>query len=367
MHISILTIAILTAISTSILGVFLVIRKMSMMTDAISHTVLLGIVFGFMIVSDLNSPILIISATLMGVLTTYLIELLVKSKKTTEDAATGVVFPLLFSIAVIIISLSFRDVHLDVDAVLLGNLEFSIFDQFIVGGKAIGPKSLYIMLFVLILNITLVSIFYKELKIVSFDSALATVVGISPVIIHYGLMFLVSLTSVTAFNAVGSILVIAMMVGPAATALLFTNDLFKTLVTAVGIGIFNAVVGYFAALYFDVVISGSIATVTFLTFFFVFMFNYKNGVIAKIIRRHQQKIDFSILALLLHIKNHEEDILKHQIHDKEFEEMFEINFEEEKYMKIAISRDYLIIENEYLKLTNKGREKIERDLIENGG
>lgn len=367
MHLSILTIAILTAISTSILGVFLVIRKMSMMTDAISHTVLLGIVFGFMIVGNLNSPLLIISATLMGVLTTYLIELLVKSKKTTEDAATGVVFPLLFSIAVIIISLSFRDVHLDVDAVLLGNLEFAIFDQWIVGGNAIGPKSLYIMLFVLILNITLVTIFYKELKIVSFDSALATVVGISPVIIHYGLMFLVSLTSVTAFNAVGSILVIAMMVGPAATALLFTNDLFKTLLTAVGIGIFNAVTGYFAALYFDVVISGSIATVTFLTFFVVFMFNYKNGVIAKIIKRQQQKVDFSILTLLLHIKNHEKEILKHQIDDKEFAKLFQINFKEEKYMKMAIKRDYLIVENNFLKLTNKGLSKIETDLLQNGG
>lgn len=363
MNISILLIAIFTAISASVVGVFLVIRKMSMMTDAISHTVLLGIVISFIFVKDLNSPLLIIGATLMGVITTYLIELLVKSKRTSEDAATGVVFPLLFSIAVIIISLSFRDVHLDTDAVLLGNLEFSIFDQLVIGGKEIGPKSLYVMLVVLILNLTFLIVFYKELKIVSFDSALATVLGIFPALIHYLLMTLVSLTAVTAFNAVGSILLIAMMVGPAATALLFTNDLLKTIIYAVIIGILNSVLGYFTALYFDVVISGSIATVTLITFLVVFLFNYKNGVIAKTIKKHQQKIDFSILTLLMHINNHEEEIKQHKIGEEEFNELFIMNFNEKKYINIAVHRKYLKVEDEYLLLTDKGKRKLEKGLI----
>lgn len=365
MELNILLIAVITAISTSILGVFLVIRKMSMMTDAISHTVLLGIVFGFMLVGNLNSPILILMATLMGVFTTYLIELLVKSKKTTEDAATGVVFPLLFSIAVIIISLGFRGVHLDTDAVLLGNLEFQIFDQLTIFGIEVGPKSLYIMSFVLILNLIFLILFYKELKIVSFDAALATVLGISPVIIHYALMFLVSLTSVAAFNAVGSILVISMMIGPAATALLFTSDLKKTIVFSVIIGVFNSVVGYFGALYFDVVISGSIATVTIITFLLVFLFNRKNGIISKLIRRYEQKVNFSVLALLLHVENHEQEILGYKIGDKGFEKLFAINFNKDKYMNIAIKLKYLIVEDNYLKLTIKGKNKIKKELKEN--
>lgn len=365
MNISILLIAVVTAIATSILGVFLVIRKMSMMTDAISHTVLLGIVFGFMLVGDLNSPLLILMATLMGVITTYLIELLVKSKKTSEDAATGVVFPLLFSIAVIIISLGFRGVHLDVDAVLLGNLEFQIFDQLVIFGYEVGPKSLYIMIIVLILNVLFVSIFYKELKIVSFDAALATVLGIAPAIIHYGLMFLVSLTAVSAFNAVGSILVVAMMVGPAASALLFTNDLKKTIIYAIIIGVINSIIGYFSALYFDVVISGCIASVTLITFLLILVFNKKTGVVFKVFRRNKQKLDFSILTLLMHIKNHEEEILKHQIGEVRFEELFEINFKKDKYLKLALNFDYLEVSNNYLRLTEKGNKKLEKELKEN--
>lgn len=362
MNISILMIAIFTAISASLVGVFLVIRKMSMVTDAISHTVLLGIVIGFMIVGDLNNPFLIISATLIGVITTYLIELLVKSKKTTEDAATGVVFPLLFSIAIIIISLGFRGVHLDIDAVLLGNLEFQIFDQLVVFGHEIGPKSLYIMGIVLILNLLFVVIFYKELKIVSFDAALATVLGISPFVIHYILMFLVSLTAVSAFNAVGSILVIAMMVGPGATALLFTKDLKKTIIWAVVIGVLNSIIGYFSALYFDVVISGSIATVTLVTFLLIFLFNYKNGVISKLIRRHQQKVNYSILVLLMHIKNHESEILKHQIGDLAFQKLFSLNYNKDKYMKLAINKEYLMVKDNYLLLTNKGYNKLNEEV-----
>lgn len=121
MDLGILLILIFTAIATSVLGVFLVLRKMSMMVDSISHTVLLGIVIAFIFVKDLSSPLLIIGAALMGIITVFLTELLVKSKKASEDSATGLVFPLLFSIAIIIISSSFKDIHLDIDVVLLGN------------------------------------------------------------------------------------------------------------------------------------------------------------------------------------------------------------------------------------------------------
>lgn len=177
MGLGVLLIAIVTAISCSVVGVFLILRKMSMMTDAISHTVLLGIVLAFLIVPNLDSPLLIIGAVLMGLITVALTEALVNTKKIKEDAATGVVFPLLFSIAIIIISLFINNVHMDVDAVLLGKLELSAIEQLVVFGVNIGPKLLYISLLVLIINLVFIKLFYKELKIVSFDTALATVLG----------------------------------------------------------------------------------------------------------------------------------------------------------------------------------------------
>ncbi|HHW80001.1 MAG TPA: metal ABC transporter permease, partial [Acholeplasmataceae bacterium] len=158
MGIGVLLIALVTAISSSIIGVFLVLRKMSMMTDAISHTVLLGIVLAFLIVPDLNSPFLIIGAVLMGLITVFLTESLIKTKKINEDAATGIIFPLLFSIAIIIISLYISGIHMDTDAVLLGKLEFSSIKQLYIKGKPIGPVSLYISLAVLLINILYIKI-----------------------------------------------------------------------------------------------------------------------------------------------------------------------------------------------------------------
>ena len=117
-QIEIQLIAILTAVACALPGVFLVLRRMAMMSDAISHTVLLGIVLGFFLVGDLASPLLIFGAALMGVVTVSLVALLERTRLVKEDAAIGLVFPALFSIAVILISRYAGNVHLDVDAVL---------------------------------------------------------------------------------------------------------------------------------------------------------------------------------------------------------------------------------------------------------
>lgn len=304
-ELSMLMVALLASLASSVVGVFLVLRKMSMMTDAISHTVLLGIVLAFMVVKDLSNPLLIIGATAMGVITVILVELLVKSKKTSEDAATGVVFPLLFAVAIVIISLEFRGVHLDIDSVLLGNLEFVYFDQVLINGIKMGPKSMYVLLVVLLVNLAFFIIFYKELKIVSFDPKLAAVLGISPLIIHYSLMVLVSLTAVTSFDAVGSVVVIALMVGPAITALLFTKNLLKTVLLSMGIGVFNSLGGFFLAYLFDLRTSGVIGGFTLAIFLLALLINPRRGIIAVMIRKRRQKNEFSLIALLNHLENHQ--------------------------------------------------------------
>lgn len=287
----ILLIAIFTSLATSILGVFLVLRKMSMQIDAISHTVLLGIVLAFIVIPNLNSPLLIIGATLVGILTVFLTELIVRSKKTDEESAIGLVFPFLFSIAIIIITLKFSNVHLDIDAVLLGKMELAVLDQLKIGNLELGPKMLYVVMGMFLLNLTFIKLFYKELKIVSFDYALASSLGFMPVIVHYLLMTLVSLTAVTTFNVVGSILVISLMIGPAATALLFTKNLKFTIIFALLIGVFNSLIGFMIALFIfngQTTISGMISTVTLFTFLLVMFLNPKNGILIKIIKKHRK-------------------------------------------------------------------------------
>lgn len=303
----ILLIAVLTSIACSIVGVILVLRKMSMMSDAISHTVLLGIVIAYFFVPDLSSPFLIIGATLMGLVTVYLVELLVRTKKTSEDAATGVVFTFLFSIAIILISTQFRNTHLDIDAVLLGNLEFVVFRRLIINGIDFGPRTLYLMIAVVIIVISVVTIFYKEIKLVIFDSALAVTLGISATVIHYLVMTLVSLTAVASFDAVGSILVIALMIGPAITALLVSTNLAKTFIYAAIIGSFNSIIGYFIAYSYDLNISGTIASITLFVFLISLLIAPKKGLIIGYIRKSEQKKDFYLSNLIYHIYAHQHD------------------------------------------------------------
>ena len=191
----ILLIAIVTATACALPGVFLVLRQMAMMSDAISHTVLLGIVLGFFVLQDLDSPWLIPAAALMGVITVFLVEMFVNTRLVKEDAAIGIVFPALFSIAVILISRYASGVHLDSDAVLLGQLEFAFFDRTQFLGIDIA-HSLVVMGIILLVNVVLLLVFYKELKISTFDAGLAAALGFSPVLIHYGLMMMVSITNV---------------------------------------------------------------------------------------------------------------------------------------------------------------------------
>mgnify|MGYP000849106182 CR=1 FL=1 len=358
MGLGVLLIAIVTAISCSVVGVFLILRKMSMMTDAISHTVLLGIVLAFLIVPTLDSPLLIIGAVLMGLITVALTEALVNTKKIKEDAATGVVFPLLFSIAIIIISLFINNIHMDVDAVLLGKLELSAIEQLVVFGVNIGPKLLYISLLVLIINLVFIKLFYKELKIVSFDTALATVLGFSPIIIHYLLMALVSLTAVTAFSAVGSILVVALMIGPGATAMQFTKDLKYTLLWSAIIAIINSVLGYFLAIIINVTISGVIASTTLITFILVLLFNTKNGIVFKVARRRKQKEEFDFIILLMHVYNHE-GTKKENIELNLDNIHHELNWSLSKvnhFVNLGLRKNYFVENDNLIKLTNLGKD-----------
>ena len=152
-QIEIQLIAAVVAVACALPGVFLILRRMALMSDAISHAILLGIVLAFFVTRDISSPFLVIAATITGVVTVSLVELLHRTRLVKEDAAIGLVFPALFSIGVILIARFAGNVHLDVDAVLLGELAFAPFNRFVVLGYDLGPRALYMMGGILILNI----------------------------------------------------------------------------------------------------------------------------------------------------------------------------------------------------------------------
>ncbi|MBA3889960.1 MAG: metal ABC transporter permease [Gemmatimonadaceae bacterium] len=298
-------IAVVVAVSCALPGVYLVLRRMAMMSDAISHTVLLGIVLAFFVTGDIASPLLIIAAAATGMLTVTLVESVRGTRLVTQDAAIGLVFPALFSIAVILISRYAGDVHLDTDAVLLGELAFAPFTRLEVGGVDLGPKTLYVMGGVLLLNVGFIITFYKELKLTTFDAALAASLGFSPVLLHYAFMGLVSVTAVGAFDAVGSVLVVALMIVPPAGAYLLTEKLRWMIVLSALLGASSALAGYWVAWVADASIAGSIASVTGAQFLLIFLLAPERGVIAQSMRRARQRVEFAQLMLAIHLLNHE--------------------------------------------------------------
>ena len=357
-------IATVVAVACALPGVFLVLRRMALMSDAISHAILLGIVLAFFVVEDLASPLLVIAAALTGVLTVSLVELLHRTRLVYEDTAIGIVFPALFSGGVILISRYAGNVHLDVDAVLLGELAFAPFDRLVFWGIDL-PKALWVMGCILLIDAVLLLLFYKELKLATFDAGLAAALGFSPALLHYGLMSMVSVTAVGAFDAVGSILVVALMIAPPAAAYLLTDRLSYMLGLSAAFGIASAISGYWIAHIFDASIAGAMATMTGVVFCLTFLFAPHRGIVALARQRVRQRWEFAQTMLAIHLFNHEglpeaerecrvEHLDEHLRWDREFAE---------KVVKYAGRHEAILDEGGALHLTPRGRQIAREALV----
>lgn len=299
-------IAVVAAMACAVPGTFLVLRRMTMLTDAISHAILPGIVVGYLLQGQLASPWLLAGAAFAGVITVWLVEMLFQSGNLRQDAAIGVVFPALFALGVVLIARYAANVHLDVDAVLMGELAFAPFDRLAIGGRDVGPRALWTMLAVLALNVALVAALYKELKAAAFDDGTAAVMGLRPGALHYLLMSCVSLTAVAAFDAVGSVLVVALFAGPPAAAYMLTNRLAAILVAGPALGAVASLAGYRLAGYFDVSIAGAIATAMGLLFALVVVMAPDKGLVSVWLRRRSGRQAQRLSLLLVHLSHHQE-------------------------------------------------------------
>ncbi len=263
----------LVAVSCAILGSFLILRKMSMVGDAISHSVLPGIVIAFFIAGSMQSIWMLVGAGILGVLTTFLIEFFHQKGRLQTDASIGVTFTWLFALGVILVTYYAGNAHIDQDCILHGEIAYVpidlIYDS---DGNAIGPKAVIILSFVLVLILAFVILFYKELFLTTFDSSFAKAIGISTNTWHYVLMGLVSLTTVASFESVGAILVVALLIAPASSAYLITNQLKIMLILSSIFGILSAFFGYWLSYLLNGSIAGAIVTVSGVIFAICYAF-----------------------------------------------------------------------------------------------
>ena len=297
--------AALVGIACALAGSFLVLRRMALLGDAISHSVLLGIVAVFWLTGSRSAPLMVIGAGAVGLLTVSLVEAVYRTGRVREDAAIGLVFPALFSIGVIAVSRFPSAVHLDVDHVLYGEIAYAHIDKIELFGYDLGYRSLWLMGIMALVNLVFVALFYKALKLATFGPALAAALGFSPLAIHYGLMALASATTAVALDSVGAVLVVGILVVPAATAYLLTDRLPIMLVLASLCGSASAVGGYWLARRLDGSIAGAMATFAGVLFLGAFLIAPRHGLVARAIRLRQLRRRFALDLLLSHLEgNH---------------------------------------------------------------
>lgn len=263
------------AVTCGILGCYLILRKMAMVGDAISHAVLPGIVIAYLLSGSRETLPMLIGAAVLGVFTTVIIELFYKKAKLQVDASIGITFTWLFAIGIILISLFAGQVDLDQDCVLYGEIAYVPLDLWISeSGLNFGPRTLWISGGLLVLILLLVWRGYKGLFITTFNEEFAKALGISVAFWHYALMGAVSLTTVVSFESVGAILVVAFLIVPPATAYLITNKLKTMLLLSSFFGFLSAIGGYYLAAYINGSIAGAMATIAGVQFGLIWAATY---------------------------------------------------------------------------------------------
>lgn len=259
--------ALLIGTSCSLLGSFLILRKSVMIGDAISHSVLPGIVLAFIFTEERAAIPVLIGAAVFGVLTTVFIQFLQRKSNVQEGAAIGISFTFFFAFGVIMIALSTGgNVDIDQDCVLFGEIASTYLDKIFVNDYFIGTRSILTMLPVLIIVVLFVILGKKGLRLTSFNEDYAKSLGINVNAWNYALLLLVSITAVLSFEAVGAVLVVGFLTIPPASAYLITNDLNKMLLLSVIYTAAATVLGTLLALHLDVTISGMIVSVSGILF-----------------------------------------------------------------------------------------------------
>jgi len=363
-NLELLITALVTALACSLPGTYLVLRKTSLMSDAITHSVLPGIVIGYVLSGSVLGMGPWLGAMVFAMIAVVLVEGLTKTGRIKHDASIGLVFPFLFALGVILTTLFAENIHLDTDAILLGELAYIPLDRISLGWWSF-PKSLVQMSSVLIVNLSLAALFFKELEITTFDQAYATASRIPARIFHYGLMLVMSLTAVAAFDAVGSVLMVAYVVAPSATAMLLVHQLKPLFFLSFIIATVATFLGYLIAILTDTNIAASIAVMLGIIFFIALVLSPRWGILSLVLRKKSENFNFDLGMLLVHLSHHlgsqTESIECHCDHLAEH-----MGWPETHAQKVIIEakkRNYINVEAKFLILNDQGKEAAKKIML----
>lgn len=264
--------AALAASPCALLGVFLYLRRQSMIADALTHIALPGIVAAFLLTGSLDPLTMLLGAAVAGLLSSVVIEHLSKRPNIRSDAAIGIVFTAMFALGVVALTMFVKDAHIDTRCVLFGDI------------LGISDGSLKMLALICPLVFVGVASMYRWLLMVSFDEGFARHVGVPVAWVHYGLMVATSMTTVASFEAVGAVLAMAMIVTPAATAHLLTDRLPMMLAVSILHGLLSALLGMYLSVWFELSSSGAIVVVGALLYVLAFLFAPRHGLLWRKLR-----------------------------------------------------------------------------------
>ncbi len=251
---------IVVGLISGVIGSFIVLRGMSLMGDAISHAVLPGVAISYMVGANF-----IIGASVFGIMAALLIGFVTQKSKLKSDTAIGIVFSSFFALGIILISLAKSST--DLYHILFGNV------------LAVRQSDILITAIVAVVVFIFVLLFFKELLVSSFDPTMAQAYGLNVGLIHYALMFGLTLVAVTALQTIGTVLVVALLVTPAATAFLLTNKLSRMIVISASLSTLSSVIGLFFSYTFNVASGAAIVLTAAVFFILAFVFSPKQGIV----------------------------------------------------------------------------------------
>ena len=273
------------ASACGLIGNYLILRRMALVGDAISHSVLPGIAIAFLLANSRAAPAMFIGALAAGILTTIIIEIIHKKSRVKQDAAIGIAFSTLFAIGVILITLYADKVDLDQECVLYGEIAFvPLAPTVSLFGFPLGPEPVVRMGCVAIATAILITLFYKELLITSFDPALADSQGIRAGAMHYALMSMLSIVVVSAFESVGAILVIAMLILPGATASMLSRRLPVIMLLSVVHAFLSSLLGIHLAIWLQCSAAAAMVVMGAVLYTAAWFFAPNEGLISRLVR-----------------------------------------------------------------------------------
>lgn len=327
-------------ISCGLIGTYIMLRRMSLIGDALAHAVLPGVVVSFMVAGK-SEVALFIGAVVSGILTVLLIGFVNRNSKIKEDTSIGIIFTGAFALGILLVS-QLKQVHIDLSSYLFGD----------VLGVSTGDITLSMIIMVVI--IFCIVLFYKQLLLTSFDPTMAMTIGISTTLVHYMLMTLLSMSIVAGLQSVGVILIIAMLITPPATAYLLSNNLKKILLLSAMFGTISAITGLYLSYHFNFASGASIVLVAVALFMLAFLFSPKEGVVTKLIRRRSASKMVLIEDVIKLSYRFKDEPGKTELVDKIANELGISNGRVEATIKTLIGKALMLRTNGTYNLTDEG-------------